>query len=777
MNTVLRTNLFRFDPAQLGHAYQAVLDRSFYDAWYALKAILPNADKNLPTRGLEELLAALSHGPVKVQARPSAEGRVPAILLLNRISTERLNEAFEVWASEVLKEHQVRLPDLAKRLVVQDVIDLDAAALFTEDTTLPSAYIVVPWLAGQLLAAKPLQAQADVPVKLTPAADYRHDRGGMTLLTWENPIVAPNQSAIAHHVLDLKLSLLHGRHKPYLDLRVHVNRVMPSWVGQKKHAWVNTGSSVVCCKVRTLPPVDGKFVTEYVHPTSRLLGYLGAEPLPAIIEGDIPISSKIRPIHASTPSFAEIGAGAGPIFFDQASFHVAECIPGAEPMLAEQTIRSFIRQKTAPVEPLSIKVMVLAASSNLLMRLHNAAKAVGKVSGFFKKAPAPTFVLGRLSVADASHWLLNPCKDNQGLAQWFAEQVLPEVLRSGVKVVIVETTPDVAKKSDFDPKHKLRSLFALHGIRTQFIFHPRAVPKRRSTGKPDQDHPATNALIDTIRLHGLIPLPLPQCKAVPPDSVILSIYLERVSIKGPANLPLITRLQTGSQRPEVFWFSDRTKTIGRWYPYEEAIAHIHSTPELLSDSEVTKLVSQTFLSPTPLPGQPLIVCLDKNLSSIYRGLQDTLGGGLPPVPEDAAIVRVRSDTNSALMTGNHSASPHRPVHIGNHVGLYRAQDDARVHYFVAPSKVFNKERSHRDANRYTTEYGMDKPWHQLGVTELLVMQVGCFKGESAVAEQIGLLCRHAPLWDWYLRLPGPMHLGKKIGADHPLVETLRSSIS
>lgn len=63
------------------------------------------------------------------------------------------------------------------------------------------------------------------------------------------------------------------------------------------------------------------------------------------------------------------------------------------------------------------------------------------------------------------------------------------------------------------------------------------------------------------------------------------------------------------------------------------------------------------------------------------------------------------------------------------------------------------------------------------VTELFVMQVGCFKGESAVAEQIGLLCRHAPLWDWYLRLPGPMHLGKKIGADHPLVEALRSSIS
>ncbi|MBR7551176.1 hypothetical protein KC220_21800, partial [Mycobacterium tuberculosis] len=99
--------------------------------------------------------------------------------------------------------------------------------------------------------------------------------------------------------------------------------------------------------------------------------------------------------------------------------------------------------------------------------------------------------------------------------------------------------------------------------------------------------------------------------------------------------------------------------------------------------------------------QPLIVCLDKGLARIYKALQDAPAGDLPPIPTDAAVVRVRCDENSALVTGNHSKSPATPAHIGNHIGLYSAEDDHRVHYFVSPSRHYNKEPSHRNANRYS----------------------------------------------------------------------------
>ncbi|MBV6823586.1 RNaseH domain-containing protein [Pseudomonas sp. PD9R] len=148
-----------------------------------------------------------------------------------------------------------------------------------------------------------------------------------------------------------------------------------------------------------------------------------------------------------------------------------------------------------------------------------------------------------------------------------------------------------------------------------------------------------------------------------------------------------------------------------------------------------------------------------------------------PVPDDAAIVRVRCDANSALVTANHSKSPDAPAHVGNHIGLYRAEDDGHVHYLVSPSRHHNKESSHRNANRYIADEWLDKPWHQLGVTELVVLKSGVFGSDAVVAEGIGLLCRHAPLWDWYIRLPSPMHLGEKIAVDHPYFEAQRSSFA
>lgn len=775
----LRTNLFRFDPAQLGHVYQSVVDPEFYEAWRAIEAVAPFKERNLPTRGLQELLAVISKGPVKANPRPSPRADAAALLMLNEIPLSILNEALEIWGEEVLKSYRHSLPGIAKRLVVKELIPLEAEMLFTPSATKGGAYAVIPWLVGQRMAAKPMKTQPGAPVKLFETADYRHNRDGMTLLTWDTPILAAEQGEIAHHALDLKLSMLPGHQKPYLDLRVHINRVMPNWVGKKLHAWVNSNNGIVCCRVKTPPAVDGKWVTHYVHPTSRILGYLGFDPLPAIVEGDIPTDSSIRPIFATTPSNAAIGAGAGPLFFDEASFHLTECVPGTEPMLAQRMISGFRQKRLIGESALpTLPVMVLASSADLVMRLHEATQDLATQAKLFKRLEAPTFELKRLSVPEAATHLLQPCESDASMEAWFKSEVLPEIQRTSAQVVIVETTPELARRKQGDPKHKLRDLFARHGVRTQFIFHPPIKSKRVRRGKLDADHPALNALIECIRLHGLIPMPLPEAPRLASNTMILSVYLERISEEGGyIHLPVITRIETGSQRAEVFWGSDEDGSVGRWYPYGDAAALIHSTRKLFSEQEVMRLVNQAFLAPRRALQQPLIVCLDKGLARIYKALQDAPAGNLPPIPADAAVVRVRCDENSALVTGNHSKSPATPAHIGNHIGLYSAEDDHRVHYFVSPSRHYNKESSHRNANRYSADEGLDKPWHQLGVTELVALQLGAFQSEAVVAEGIGLLCRHAPLWDWYIRLPGPMHLGKKIAADHPYVESQRSSFA
>lgn len=62
-----------------------------------------------------------------------------------------------------------------------------------------------------------------------------------------------------------------------------------------------------------------------------------------------------------------------------------------------------------------------------------------------------------------------------------------------------------------------------------------------------------------------------------------------------------------------------------------------------------------------------------------------------------------------------------------------------------------------------------------GGTEIAIIKPGGFANAKVIAEQIALLCRNPPLWDGYLRLPGPMQLGKQVAADHPIVEMRRKA--
>ncbi|MBP0661594.1 hypothetical protein, partial [Mycobacterium tuberculosis] len=88
-----------------------------------------------------------------------------------------------------LKSYSHSLPGIAKRLVVKELIPLEAETLFTPSATKGGAYAVVPWLVGQRMAAKLMKTQPGAPVKLFETADYRHNRDGMTLLTWDTPIL------------------------------------------------------------------------------------------------------------------------------------------------------------------------------------------------------------------------------------------------------------------------------------------------------------------------------------------------------------------------------------------------------------------------------------------------------------------------------------------------------------------------------------------------------------------------------------------------------------
>ncbi|MOA34073.1 hypothetical protein D3C78_1554210 [compost metagenome] len=110
------------------------------------------------------------------------------------------------------------------------------------------------------------------------------------------------------------------------------------------------------------------------------------------------------------------------------------------------------------------------------------------------------------------------------------------------------------------------------------------------------------------------------------------------------------------------------------------------------------------------------------------------------------------------------------------MGAFQSCESASVFYFVSPSKQFGSVRSQRENTRYdVSERDLRDPWQQLGVTEITIIATGAFTSTKSIAEQVALLCRNPPYWDGYLRLPGPMHLGKQIAEDHPILEMRRKA--
>ncbi|RML93239.1 RNaseH domain-containing protein [Pseudomonas savastanoi] len=772
---VLRKSLFKFDPRSLGKVYRAQVADGYVSTWQALQNHFEKPHPGLPTHALEQLLAVSSGGPVKVNLFPQRDGGVSAILMLAPLSVAKINEVLQLWILEALRSIGASTRDIEAKLEVDDLVEMDAASLVVPGDISSLAYTAIPWLVGRAMCSAPLSLTSDVTLR--QAADG-------SLLTWDNPVLAQSgkRTYSAMHTVDPQLVLLRDCPTPYIQLRARFAQCMHSWAaGKKKNAWVDTGKVIVKTRLKTRY-VDGAFDTSYDFPTSNLLTFLGHPGFAPIVDGDIAVDSLVRPIYAVPPSSPVIGTGARPLFLDALGFHLMKTLPGTEPLTAHKAVtilRTSDQGEPSPNDVLPIAV--LTAHSAVVLRLENASNALRARALSDKNALVQAIDLKQLNVANAAD-MLEGRRSSAEVIKWLNDQVIPAVKKTSAEIVIVETSAQAAEKSpDQDPKHLIRRHLAQHGLVTQFIMHTdpavAAVKKKsRKKTEDERDFKAMNTLIESVRLSGYLPHTFPKAKAVADGTTVLSVYLDRLQQPGPAKyLPVVTRTVVGSQSAEVFWAAPDAPA-GRWYPFTEGVAAIHATTSLHGADGVKQLVAQALMSPTTIAESPLIVCLDSNLRTFYGALKDSPGQGLPPVPAGASIVRIRADEHVAQITGDHSKDPSAPKFIGTRMGVYQSFESPAVYYFVSSSNQYLALRSHRHSTRYdVNSRGLRDFWQQLGVTEITVIEPGQVASPTAIAEQIALLCRNAPLWDGQLRLPSPMHLGAQIAGDHPSVEMKRKA--
>jgi hypothetical protein len=774
MKTVdLRTSLFGFDPRELAHVYRVQIGEQYLAAWQVLQNLGKKHHPGLPTNALKELLAVCSGGPVEVNPWPYRDQGASAIMMLRPLPVERINQILHLWSLKVMQIWDDYVDGLEDKLAVVDLLPLSASELIMPGNISGLAYHAIPWLVGQAMAQQPMQSSK--PIAL-------HQSSGKSLLAWDDPILAQStvRYATAVHIIEPELKLLYACDEPFIKLNVHLSHTMPNWIGRKKHAWVQTGKVIVRASVRSRMG-DSGWKTHYDFPTNELLSYLGVDALPDLVEGEIPVDSAVRPIYASPPSKPLIGSGAGPIFLDQAGFHLLKTVGGASPLLARKAVSSLAKTKAVPETPsVTVHAVVIAAHAEVMLRLITAAETLGHAMPFFKKVAPPNILLTRLDLADASRMLEGNAALHE-LKQWLLDSVLPLIRVQQASVAIVETSVEAAgKEGDQDPKHFIRRVLAEHGVVTQFIMHDpsiktlQAEPTRK---RETRDFRALNVVTEALRLAGYFPSAFKKAAAIPLDTTLLSVWLERINDYGKSIcLPVITRTVLGSQQAQIFWFETEESKNGKWYEFSQGVAAIHSRHSLIDPDAVKHLITQSLLVPTEKPNTPLIVCLDGNLRGFYGALKDSPGQGMPPIPSEAAVVRIRVGEDVAHMSGDHTAYPDRPEFIGTRIGVFQSLRSARVYYFVCPSKIFDTTASLRKSTRYDVpDAGMQDPWQQLGVTEITVIEPGNFAAPTKIAEQVALLCRNAPMWDGQLRLPSPMHLGAQIAKDHPLMEMRRKS--
>lgn len=650
------------------------------------------------------------------------------------------------------------MPD---NLLVYPPTSLQANDIIREGVGLSNlVYEIVPWLVSSAMTSEPMLSTVPLPLHLTSDGD---------LLAWDNPIVTENgpRRAMALHGIKPKLVLLRGEEFPLIAIRVHLSHILTEWRHRTRNVWLKTNGGITKLAIFTKRLDDGTYETDYSNPTNRLLSHLGIDQFPQLGIGDLPATGNLRPIHAQTPSTPLIASGTGPLFLDQACWHLMRCLQGTEPVLIDKAIGALKKSvfMGADVSVGTHQVLALTAHARTSVRLEKVHRLLATENYVFKGRQLPKLELRHLSPTQAEQALCGPAIGSN-LEEWFRQEIVPNI-RKFEGTAIIETSLSVAKaKADQDPKFRLRELFAKHGVTTQFIFDAEA---------GDTDYAASACLIDAVRQSGSLPGALPRVKSLPQNTTILAIYVDRIKAKGSSIfLPVITRVGLDGGTPEIFWFDPELNTP-RWFDYRSGTARIHATENLFTAEDVKKLVTQAFLAPTPIADIPLIVYLHSGLRVIYSGLKDSGGHELPRVGNTKTwMVRIRADDDTAQVSGDNLKHSSGPGYIGTRLGLYKVSSDSDLYYFVSPSYQYGRVISQRKKTRFDiVDRSLCDPWQQLGVTEIALINQGSFASGLDIAHQTALLCRNAPMWDGNLRLPSPMHMAKQVASDHPRVEINR----
>ena len=762
---VLRTNLFHFDPTGLPAACQYHASDRYRTAWSLLQQIWQAKKRGyLPTGGLVEMLAVLSHGPAWVSPNPVRDAALPVIVTLLPLDPTLVNRALHLWTLDVLQQAMsaAGADDMTANLLVTGYTPLHAEQLLPAGRPVPAlAYTVVPWLIASAMSGAPMLSSVPLQLRLTSEGN---------LLAWDHPIVAQQaqRRAVALHCIVPKLVLMRAEQAPLIAVRVHLNHILPQWKHKTRHTWLEINGSIVKLAIYTTRTDSGQFETRYCGPANRLLGHLGIDEFPALGVGELSSSGILRPIHAHPPSTPLIANGTGPLFLDQACWHLRHTIRGVETVLADLVVSSLRKSTNACSELTigSLPVLALTAHTRTAARLDLACRLMTtEAYTAFKGGRLPRLDLVHLAPAQAEP-MLCAASGGAALEDWFQREVAPALRRTGAGTAIVETSLAVAKgRADVDPKFQLRRLFAREGVTTQFIF---------DSEPGETDYSANASLVEAVRQSGTLPAPMLRVSALPPETTVLSIYMDRIQTKGSAAyLPVITRMTIEAGSPEIFW-SDSLDDGPRWTDYHAGIARVHASGKLFTADEVKRLVAQALLAPTA-SATPLIVCLHSGLRTLYSGLRDSGGDDLPSVTNDGAwVVRIRADEDTAQMSGDQVKHPSAPGYIGLRVGLYQPRGRVGLYYFVSPSNQYGRVISQRSRTRFdVTDRGLRDPWQQLGVTEIAIMRDGNFGCRTDIAHQTALLCRNAPMWEGNLRLPAPMHMAKQVAQDHPLIEINR----
>jgi hypothetical protein len=770
MNNQLRTNLFHFDPHQLAPVHQWHSTSEYRLGWQQLARMTGKYDP--PTTTLEEMLGVLSGGPVWVNPYADRSPEVPVITLLNPLPHEVVCRAIELWSLSVIHHTNNTGSEAYRLLVPGEPSLLHASTLISDHQQITPAYKVIPWMVTQVMAATPMESS--YPLDLTLCSDS-------TLLAWDRPLTYQyrNRSAWAMHAINAQLVLLHRCPMPYIAINVHLSHLLPQWRHSTRSTWLKTPMGISKLSIHITPKKDGHYSTVYSTEATHLLELMGQQAFPELGGDDIAMSSDLRPIHAHVPPAWPVGSGTGPLFLDQACFHLLKTLPGASPMLARRVtsqLRTVAIKKEVPSQSL-IRIAVVTAHTDIMSRLLDAHKRLGEQSKVFRELPVPALELKQIGCPNAQETLCSVTTASN-VEHWFNQELLPKLSAFKPHVAIIETSLDAASNPEADPKHILRALCAKHGIPTQFLIHTDLKEDEPTFDEEETDYRAVNGLIDALRGSGFLPSPLSRTRGVDEGTTVVSIYLDE--IRTPVQekfLPIITRTRVGEASIQVFWPNAQNENIPQWFDYREGLCRVHATAKLLTKDEAQQRISQALLAPTAIAGSPLLIYLHSEVKKLYPGLNDGLGNGLPGVPNEAWVIRIRADNKTAQMSGDHTKSPFAAQYIGNKLGVYEAADHDRLHYFVSHTKQYGRVASQRKHTRYDIPQGrLRDPWQQLGVTEMVVIQEGNFSSTRELAMQTGIWCRDAPLWDGYLRLPSPLHAAKQIAQDHPVIERRRKTV-